>query len=111
MNHLTKITIIIIAVSALYIGYQNLVVIPREKIDADKKEVQAKLDRELTAKMEREYKYNSCMSDAHSRYVDDWNSRCEILDREPNCSLPQSLADDHDNDLEADRDRCVTMYK
>lgn len=111
MNTFYKIVVIIVTGAVLFIGYQNLVVIPKEKIEAEKAEARLKAQQAVTARLERETKYNSCMAEAYNLYNLDWNNRCKILEKEADCSLPQYLADMHDADLEKDQDRCVTMYK
>lgn len=105
------VTIIILAIGGVYVGYQQGVVIPRERIESDA--LQARLDREAEAfaRIEREHKYDSCMADAYSQYSTNWDSSCTSLGLGKDCKLNNYISVRWDELHKEAQERCVTLFK
>lgn len=94
-----------------YISYQNMVVIPREKMDLAERQAQrAKLDA-LLEQNRKELLLNQCMTEAFSNYSERWDNTCVSLGRAEDCNLPMVTASSYEDDRKEAQDRCVTMYK
>jgi len=69
--------------------YQNLVVLPREKIAYQK---QQDIMEELE-KATRERLYANCVENAYDNYNNDWKLNCKNRGLKEDCELPLTLAD------------------
>ena len=60
----------------------------------------------------RAERLQSCLSDVFDAYDLRWNkdSLC-VFDKNQECRLPAFRANEYDENLKIDRDRCATMYK
>lgn len=101
----------ILASFGLYIAYQNAVVIPRERIEAQERAEDAKRLAEEMERSEREQNYSRCLQQAWIVYSQNWDGLCEINGLEKDCTLPRYRANELDDDYADEKDRCVTMYK
>lgn len=101
----------VILISTIAIAYQSLVVVPREEIRAEAERYERERREEALASTRREDKYNSCLVDAYNLYSENWDNYCELLGREPNCSLPYSKSEDLGEDYSSEKATCLTIYK
>lgn len=96
---------------ALLIAYQALVVVPQNRIDAEQRKEQTRIQEERAREARRETSLLTCGLDAYSTYSGDWDKACETAGLKPDCTLPKYKSDSMNKRLEEMNDRCVTLYK
>lgn len=101
----------VVLISIIAIAYQALVVVPREQIEAEAKRYEQERRLEALAADRREDRYNSCLVDAQSFYTADWNGHCELIGKEPDCSLPTNTALIFETRKEKAEEQCLAIYK
>jgi len=56
-------------------------------------------------------KVDKCIEEAKREKIYQWNFKCEQLDKEESCSLPNAVADRVDSQFDEDKYFCVSRYK
>lgn len=97
-----KIAILIVVAFSLmgYFSYLN-----EKNALVNAKNLEEKLKRD-----NNELSLSFCLDDTDSLYTSSWDRACEGLDKEKDCSLPSSRADDLDNDRRLNREECFKRY-
>lgn len=113
---MTKQTIITIAVVAtvlttLFIAYQALVVVPKERIEAQTAIEERNRADALMAAARNKDNYDSCLLGAYTNYSSNWEQHCELLELEEDCSLPRATALLFEERKEKDEANCLAVYQ
>ena len=111
IENMKNIAIGLVIFFVLLTSYQAFVVVPREEIAFQKKQIEDKAFQEKMDEWQREANYNECIDTAETLYTENWNNACDIMGRKDDCLLPSSRADDAGALLKEEKNRCVTMYK
>lgn len=97
--NLTKVAVLIAGAFILYVVYYTFIMLPEKKLAQAKAETERK-----------ESKMRICMMIASNDYDTSWESNCDMLNRGKDCALPVYLADDLNEVLKDDKDRCVKTW-
>lgn len=103
-----QITIIstILAITILGYGFMNYT--SEMKVLNHKREV---LEQEQKENLRMEMMYTSCVTATFDDYGTNWNSYCEGLGREEDCTLPIYKAEVLNDVLKTDKANCVKLFK
>ena len=108
---LVGVGIVVLAIGGVYIGYQQGVAIPRERIASEER--QARLDREDAQQllMKKQFEYDNCIEIAYDNYSTNWNTSCKAIGLGDDCRLPGAVGQRWDEIHKEAQERCVTLYK
>lgn len=59
----------------------------------------------------RQEDYDSCVGDAATSYIADWQQNCKILGKSPYCSLPTKRANELEESSKDEQKRCLAEFK
>lgn len=110
-QNIKTVGIAIFGVAILAIAYQALVVVPNNQSEAILKAAQMKIDEEQRVQLRKKIDYDSCISNAYNNYSANWDSKCELLGKEKDCSLARYEREDIEETHSKAEDRCVTLYQ
>ena len=92
--------IVISAMSVLWMLYQSMVVIPKQKISSEQKQFEYNVE-----------ELKKCNKEAEDRYINGWTNDCAELKKEARCALPLYMSEKWDSMVKEDKNRCVELYK
>lgn len=98
-------------VAVLAIAYQALVVVPAERLEAQAELQRAEQRAQELAEIRRQADYDTCLARAYQVYSSNWDSKCEVLGLEANCTLSFYAYSGIEENYKAEQDRCVAMHK
>ncbi|OIP66244.1 MAG: hypothetical protein CO060_00140 [Candidatus Yonathbacteria bacterium CG_4_9_14_0_2_um_filter_43_16] len=92
--------VVIFAVSVLWMLYQSMVAIPKQKIAGEQKQFEYNVEN-----------LKQCNSEAEQRYINGWTNDCAELKKEARCALPLYMSEKWDKMVVEDKNRCAELYK
>ncbi|MBS3120739.1 hypothetical protein J4420_03410 [Candidatus Woesearchaeota archaeon] len=92
--------VVIFAVSVLWMLYQSMVAIPKQKIAGEQKQFEYNIEQ-----------LEKCNADVLDSYSQAWTRACEELERGKDCALPTYEASRLDNTVVDGKNRCAELYK
>lgn len=108
-NNIWIIITLIIAVAIL--GYGGLSYQAKVKtLEQERHLEEERIETETAKEIEYRMLYSNCIDNAYERYSDSWDTSCENLGREKDCSLPPSLATRWDEINKGDEADCLELY-
>jgi ABC-type dipeptide/oligopeptide/nickel transport system permease component len=81
------------------------------KQNSIERQQEEKLRAEADVKYYAELKYNYCLDDAYTDYMNYWNEECSALVKEDNCRNLTSTANRLNEWHKEQKDTCLEMYK
>lgn len=96
------------------IGYHYGVYIPqieREKIERVAQAARDRQDAVLKRETKRKERYDTCLGEASSAYLADWESACKLAGKGKECSLVIPTADRLGKRFDAAKQMCLEEFK
>ena len=110
-NKIAVVAGIIFGALIIWIMYQNLVVIPKEEIQAEERAASAERTAAILEEARKERAYDYCISSAHDVYSANWDSQCELVGKEADCSLYANQYKIIEERHESAQASCLTRFK
>jgi hypothetical protein len=111
MNKLYIALAVVFGIGILSITYLNLVVVPREAIEAKAVADQKERESEIYLLERKEQQYDDCIASSYKVYSKGWDAQCEYLGYEANCSLSPNEYSVIESRHEEDNSACVVRFK